>query len=472
MDALTTIMDGDKMDDNNEGPPVMKEDTNLLINGSFEDTVVSPGKLVQVSDDKVAGWMSMNGEPIELWGAGYNDVPAEDGTTFLDVDWHHKKSHDKDYIYQDIQTRQGQTYEASFYIRPVKSKEEKAVFMWNGHETTFTAKEGEWLKCSVLVDGTGKLDRFALRESEFMDGDNSVGPLIDNVRLEPLATFSPTVTPATADPPLVTDPLVMQADVRSGNRGGGGGDPHFKTWSGLKYDYHGECDLVLIDHPSFADGRGLRVHIRTTRRQFFSYIERIALQIGDDVLEFANRNVVLYNGNDMGSATKFAGYQVNTFQTAISVRLNDKAKARIDFITRKSGTPYVVVDGGSTTLFEGSLGLVGDWATGQMVGRDGETVFADPEAFGAEWQVRDVEPSLFQTARFPQYPAKCIPPKKMLGNRLGDSHMRAAAEQQCSAWKEDKDDCIFDVMAMRDIHAADDPVSFLSLADDPTVSSM
>jgi hypothetical protein len=183
---------------------------------------------------------------------------------------------------------------------------------------------------------------------------------------------------------------------------------------------------------------------------------------------------VTYNGEDLGSATKFAGYQVNTFKKAISVRLDDQAKARIDFITRKSGTPYVVLDGGSTTMFKGSLGLVGDWATSQMVGRDGETVFDDADAFGAEWQVRDFEPALFQATRAPQYPAKCLPPKKMLGSRLGDSHMRAAAEQQCSAWKEDMDDCIFDVMAMRDIRASEDPVSFTSEAvyDDPSVVSL
>merc|ERR1711865_1248557 len=31
------------------------------------------------------------------------------------------------------------------------------------------------------------------------------------------------------------------------------------------YDYYGECDLVLIDNPSFENGLGLRLHIRTTR---------------------------------------------------------------------------------------------------------------------------------------------------------------------------------------------------------------
>ena len=70
--------------------------------------------------------------------------------------------------------------------------------MWNDNqEVTFTAIPGEWLKCSVLVEGTGGVDRFAIRESESMPGAgiNSIGPLIDDVHLEPVATFSPTLAP-------------------------------------------------------------------------------------------------------------------------------------------------------------------------------------------------------------------------------------------------------------------------------------
>jgi hypothetical protein len=47
--------------------------------------------------------------------------------------------------------------------------------------------------------------------------------------------------------------------------GGGGaqGDPHFKTWRGQHFDFHGECDLVLLHSSEFGSGLGLDIHIRT-----------------------------------------------------------------------------------------------------------------------------------------------------------------------------------------------------------------
>lgn len=99
--------------------------------------------------------------------------------------------------------------------------------------------------------------------------------------------------------------------------------------------------------------------------------------------------------------------------------------------------------------------MIGDWATGRMIGRDGETLIEDPDSFAREWQVRDTEPMLFSTVRAPQYPAVCVPPEKIMGNRLGNSHMMKLAEKACAAWGDDKDNCIFDVMATRDIRAAE-----------------
>jgi hypothetical protein len=80
----------------------------------------------------------------------------------------------------------------------------------------------------------------------------------------------------------------------------------------------------------------------------------------------------------------------------------------------------------------------------------------DATAFALEWQVRDTEPMLFQDARFPQFPTTCTPPKKIMGGRLGKSHMEKAAEEACAHWKEDKEDCIFDVIATRNILVAND----------------
>jgi hypothetical protein len=48
-----------------------------------------------------------------------------------------------------------------------------------------------------------------------------------------------------------------------GAGGGANGDPHFKTWRGQHFDYHCECDLVLLRSSDFGSGSGLDVHIRT-----------------------------------------------------------------------------------------------------------------------------------------------------------------------------------------------------------------
>jgi hypothetical protein len=107
-----------------------------------------------------------------------------------------------------VQTKRGQTYEASFYMRArstaFDSEDEtagkfdtciylifaalthaKIVFSWNGDESSFRAeKAGVWTRVSVIVRGSGGLDRFALRESMAPGASSSFGPLIDNVRLE------------------------------------------------------------------------------------------------------------------------------------------------------------------------------------------------------------------------------------------------------------------------------------------------
>jgi len=259
--------------------------------------------------------------------------------------------------------------------------------------------------------------------------------------------------------------------VDAPKKGSGSGDPHFKTWTGDKYDYHGECDLVLVDNPTFNNGQGLKLHIRTTSVKYFSYIERVALQIGDDVLEFDNDvDNFLINGKKVGAAhkhhkTMLGGFVVRRDPKAISIRLNKSGKktnqddrAKIDFHTRKNGFPGVIVDGGNTDIFAGSLGLLGEYATGIKMARDGASEMNDKDAtaFATEWQVRDDEPMLFKDARFPQFPSTCTPPKKQLANRLGHATAVEEATKACAHWKEDMEDCIFDVIATRDVTVAEE----------------
>ena len=75
-------------------------------------------------------------------------------------------------------------------------------------------------------------------------------------------------------------------------------EPHFVTWYGSHFSYHGACDLVLVSNPSFAFGKGLDIHVRTKHmvNQQFSYVSNAAIRIGDDVLEVVDDGSHFING--------------------------------------------------------------------------------------------------------------------------------------------------------------------------------
>merc|ERR1712151_340570 len=79
-------------------------------------------------------------------------------------------------------------------------------------------------------------------------------------------------------PPHGTSPPVVAPS-------GSNGDPHFKTWKNEHFEYHGQCDLVLVKDEKFADGLGIDVQIRTKLVRFWSYIKSAAIRIGSDILE-------------------------------------------------------------------------------------------------------------------------------------------------------------------------------------------
>ena len=111
-------------------------------------------------------------------------------------------------------------------------------------------------------------------------------------------TQSPVTTPPTSVPTIApTKPAPVIATT--------GGNPHFKTWSGQKFDvsppslflecqaahevlcsrlkpylsfsfviqFHGGCDLVLVTNPAFASWLGMDIYIRTKIKTSWSHIE-------------------------------------------------------------------------------------------------------------------------------------------------------------------------------------------------------
>jgi hypothetical protein len=245
--------------------------------------------------------------------------------------------------------------------------------------------------------------------------------------------------------------------------GGAQGDPHFKTWQGQHFDFHGECDLVLLQSKEFESGLGLDVHIRTKMRRDMSYISSVALRMGTALLEVESQGVYYFNGvagAELPSA--FGGFEFlhaqptdkqHVFEVHLGNRERIKVKTYKDFVS-------ILFEQAQLEHFGESVGLMGDFGMGHMISRDGKTIIDDANAFGQEWQVLDSEPKLFHTLRFPQHPRVCTMPTpaqatSQLRRRLSESSVdELAAEKACEHWGVGKDDCVFDVLTTGDLDMA------------------
>jgi hypothetical protein len=240
------------------------------------------------------------------------------------------------------------------------------------------------------------------------------------------------------------------------------GDPHFKTWRGQHYDFHGECDLIFLQNKDFESGLGMDLHIRTKMRRAISYISSAVLRMGSDVLEVESQGVYYLNGVAGAELpSEFSGFELlhtqptdkqHVFEVHLGGRERIKLKTYKDFVS-------VLIEQGQQTHFADSVGLMGDFEYGLKVARDGRTVLEDANTFGQEWQVLDTDPMLFQMVRLPQYPQKCtLPPPQatnMLRRRLSESTVdELSAAKACAHWGHGMDECVFDVLATGDLEMA------------------
>lgn len=246
------------------------------------------------------------------------------------------------------------------------------------------------------------------------------------------------------------------------------GDPHIRDWSGNSYDFQGECDLVFLHAPTFDGKRDLNIHVRTSIRYDYSYIESAALQIGDDILEVSSFGETFLNGvNTAGDTVQ--GMSLSGFK----IRYEEESKKKHSYSVELGNEQYIELSAYKDLVsiqidttgqdvghwFGNSTGLLGSM-DGTWLARDGEAVINDPAAMGQEWQVLDSEPMLFQSIRDPRYPKKCNFPiaasaearRKLLG---GTMISREEAAKPCAKWGDNQELCIRDVLALNDIGMAD-----------------
>ncbi|CAB9529452.1 expressed unknown protein [Seminavis robusta] len=247
-------------------------------------------------------------------------------------------------------------------------------------------------------------------------------------------------------------------------RGGGGGDPHFETWTGHKfYDYMGACDLHLVQAPHFAPALPLTVDVRTKIRSWYSFIESAVVQIGDETLEIGSFGDYVLNGvqnADMPNA--IAGFEVNAFNPTKNVHILEIYIDEQEKIILRAFKDMVTVkiDNAKKERFHGSSGMMGEFETGHVLARDGITRVEDPIAIANEWQIRDTEPMLFNTVNGPQYPEACAMPERTVEQaqrRLGGSAVsKSEAVTACAHWsKAMQEACVSDVMATGDLELAE-----------------
>jgi len=303
--------------------------------------------------------------------------------------------------------------------------------------------------------------------------EDAATPEEQSIRVDPV---TPEEDPATVEE---TTTAANQPDdvLTTSAPPGAAGDPHFKTHGGEMYDFHGGCDLVLLDNPAFSNGQGMRVHIRTKIETWWSYVQAVAIQIGDETVEITggqnNNQWIFTNGvpnkpMEDGNffVTKFAGLTFRTMQKGgnkeAHIYLGNGEKLLIktyyDFVK-------VAIKGEESIHYTGSLGLLGTFPEGKRVSRDGVTIIEDVNKFGQEWQVKPDEPKLFHSyddAWVVPSDQKCAMPSESVAKtnlrrrRLVNGIDASKAEKACSHLQSsvDRKACIFDVLATQDVGMA------------------
>jgi hypothetical protein len=237
--------------------------------------------------------------------------------------------------------------------------------------------------------------------------------------------------------------------------------------------------LVLTHSDEFSNGKGLDVHVRTTRvnnpHMDYSYISGAAVKIGSDILEVSEDGTLIIDGStvEVESSTTFAGYVLKKSTkgskqliTVYDLELENGKNIQIR-ANLKTGMIFIDVNG----AFGDSVGLLGGapGAGKALRARDGKTdLTGNWNTYGEEWQVNSEDPKLFQdSSRHPQYPKGCVYEADQIKSHvrrrrlLEGEHMvtKDQATNVCSYLEEEhmRDFCVNDIMATGDLDLIEDP---------------
>ena len=248
-----------------------------------------------------------------------------------------------------------------------------------------------------------------------------------------------------------------------------GGDPHFKRWGQARESFHGECDLVMMHGNNFHNKAGFDLHVRTTIDTYYSYVESGAFRVGNDIIEM-ERNHFFVNGVQKTKDDLPYTFGSDEFRYTIHHEKDDGQTQvyRVDlsdesYLLFKFFKQYLTIStSGSAKDFGDSVGIMGEFHTGDMYDRHGKRM-SNFEDFCMEWQVNTKagDVPLFRTSREPQLPyERCRFPSLPRPSRRkllrGDRALYEEAQRACAGQSgTDFDLCVNDVIITGEIGIAE-----------------
>ena len=229
----------------------------------------------------------------------------------------------------------------------------------------------------------------------------------------------------------------------------------------------------MLHNPGFNDGQGMDIHIRTKIHRWWSSIEYAAVRIGNETFEVKSGTQdrrYWVNGIEQHRyrASRHLDFSIGGFTGRFRAKSDTVVQYKLYLpegqhlmIRSVKDMLRVEIEHPLAEYFKDSLGLMGSFSDGILMGRNG-TVFAaeDTNSFGQEWQVTSEDPQLFHSVEGPRYPEQCKMPEITLemseARRLAQTLSREDAETACAhVRKNDFKNCVFDVMATDDVDAAE-----------------
>jgi len=441
---------------------------NVLV--CIPDDMVVVGLLGTPTDDKTDDWMEADGTPLNV-PTNRDGLLFGEASTYCQENWCEK---DKDNTFFDGVYGQSGTnlenYNNFEYYNdcgtPVDTTEIEELFK-NASQEVVNGCNND-VECIIETEAGGEDAATALVEV-----NEEFETIVEEYNAAGAKTAPPTeqaVVPSSDDVSSSSVDTPSDDDVSSSTDSSAVyGDPHFKTWAGLNYDYHGICDLVMLSHPEFNGGLGMDIHLRAKKTKQWSYISTAVVRIGRDTFEVAGKkdgNTQLLNMVEVKNKEwDQNSVNIGRFPISYTPHFSNQREYVIDlgkkeYIHLKTWKDMVRVDivvNHETNTFGGSLGLMGSYPEGIMLGRNGKAIIPEFNNFGQEWQVLSSEPNNFHVVEGPQHPSKCvIPSKSAMRRRMAQSIIsRQEAEIACAKIGVDEFDlCVFDVMAIGDTDSA------------------